>query len=150
MYPGVAQLGSDGSAAGGGCSDLSEWQQLGDCQASCASADRALVATGSAGVSRTHSRSRSIHTQYNIKSGCGAVNASSKYNFIYPGVAQLVARVVWDHQAAGSIPVTRTISSVHNESQVSNTRFSIYKQILKKRNTTSINQLKRRAVCEMP
>ncbi len=27
---------------------------------------------------------------------------------IYPGVAQLGARVVWDHQAAGSIPVTRT------------------------------------------
>ena len=26
----------------------------------------------------------------------------------YPGVAQLVARVVWDHQAAGSNPVTRT------------------------------------------
>ena len=26
----------------------------------------------------------------------------------YPGVAQLGARVVWDHQAAGSIPVTRT------------------------------------------
>ena len=68
----------------------------------------------------------------------------------YPGVAQLGARVVWDHQAAGSIPVTRTISSVHNESQVLNTRFSIYKQILKQRNTTSINQLKRRAVCEMP
>ena len=29
-------------------------------------------------------------------------------NSIYPGVAQLGARVVWDHQAAGSIPVTRT------------------------------------------
>ena len=28
--------------------------------------------------------------------------------FLYPGVAQLVARVVWDHQAAGSNPVTRT------------------------------------------
>ena len=27
----------------------------------------------------------------------------------YPGVVQLVARVVWDHQAAGSSPVTRTI-----------------------------------------
>ena len=27
-----------------------------------------------------------------------------------PGVAQLVARVVWDHEAAGSIPVTRTIT----------------------------------------
>ena len=29
----------------------------------------------------------------------------------FPGVAQLVARVVWDHQAAGSNPVTRTTSS---------------------------------------
>ena len=28
---------------------------------------------------------------------------------IFPGVAQLVARVVWDHDAAGSNPVTRTI-----------------------------------------
>ena len=27
----------------------------------------------------------------------------------YPGVAQLVARVVWDHEAAGSNPVTSTI-----------------------------------------
>ena len=27
------------------------------------------------------------------------------------GVAQLVERVVWDHQAAGSIPVTRTKAS---------------------------------------
>ena len=26
----------------------------------------------------------------------------------YPGVAQLGARVVWDHQAVGSIPVTPT------------------------------------------
>ena len=26
----------------------------------------------------------------------------------FPGVAQLVARVVWDHEAAGSNPVTRT------------------------------------------
>lgn len=27
-----------------------------------------------------------------------------------PGVAQLVARVVWDHQVGGSSPSTRTIS----------------------------------------
>ena len=33
---------------------------------------------------------------------------SPKQQQIYPGVAQLVARVVWDHQAAGSNPVTRT------------------------------------------
>ena len=37
-----------------------------------------------------------------------------KINIKYRGVAQLVERVVWDHQAAGSNPVTRTISSVHN------------------------------------
>ena len=30
------------------------------------------------------------------------------------GVAQLVARVLWEHDAAGSNPVTPTISSVHN------------------------------------
>ena len=35
-------------------------------------------------------------------------HAKNKKNRIYPGVAQLGARVVWDHQAAGSIPVTRT------------------------------------------
>ena len=33
-------------------------------------------------------------------------------NAVYPGVAQLVARVVWDHQAAGSNPVTRTMVGV--------------------------------------
>ena len=27
----------------------------------------------------------------------------------YPGVAQLVARLIWDQEAAGSSPVTRTI-----------------------------------------
>ena len=37
-----------------------------------------------------------------------------KYAIIYKheinrGVAQLVARVVWDHEVAGSIPVTSTI-----------------------------------------
>ena len=31
-------------------------------------------------------------------------------------MAQLVARVLWEHDAAGSSPVTPTISSVHNES----------------------------------
>ncbi len=29
--------------------------------------------------------------------------------YIFRGVAQLVARVVWDHEVAGSIPVTSTI-----------------------------------------
>ena len=33
---------------------------------------------------------------------------TNKFN-IHPGVAQLVARVVWDHEAAGSKPVTRTM-----------------------------------------
>ena len=42
---------------------------------------------------------------------------------IQPGVAQLVARVVWDHQAAGSNPVTRTISSIHKGFDFMNTRF---------------------------
>ncbi len=32
------------------------------------------------------------------------------YYHRYPGVAQLVERVVWDHEAAGSRPVTRTTS----------------------------------------
>ena len=32
------------------------------------------------------------------------------------GVAQLVARVLWEHDAAGSSPVTPTISSVHSQS----------------------------------
>ena len=35
-------------------------------------------------------------------------------SLIFRGVAQLVAYVVWDHGAAGSSPVTSTISSVHN------------------------------------
>lgn len=38
-------------------------------------------------------------------------------------MAQLVARVVWDHQAAGSNPVTRTISSIHKGFDFMNTRF---------------------------
>ena len=33
---------------------------------------------------------------------------------LYRDVAQLVARMVWDHDAAGSNPVISTISSVHN------------------------------------
>ena len=33
----------------------------------------------------------------------------------YPGVAQLVARVLWEHQAAGSNPVTRTIGRLHGQ-----------------------------------
>lgn len=35
-----------------------------------------------------------------------------KINIKYRGVAQLVERVVWDHQAAGSSPVTPTILSI--------------------------------------
>ena len=37
----------------------------------------------------------------------GSARGLIKHN-VYPGVAQLVARVVWDHDAAGSNPVTRT------------------------------------------
>ena len=32
---------------------------------------------------------------------------------LYPGVAQLVARLLWEQDAAGSNPVTRTSPSVH-------------------------------------
>ena len=32
----------------------------------------------------------------------------------FRGVAQLVARLLWEQDAAGSSPVTPTISSVHN------------------------------------
>ena len=39
--------------------------------------------------------------------GLGACG-ENELNSGYPGVAQLLARVVWDHQAAGSNPVTRT------------------------------------------
>ena len=38
--------------------------------------------------------------------------------FTHRGVAQLVARDVWDVDAAGSNPVTPTISSVHNDFQL--------------------------------
>lgn len=33
-----------------------------------------------------------------------------KEHLKYPGIAQLVARVVWDHQVGGSSPSTRTIT----------------------------------------
>ena len=41
------------------------------------------------------------------------LQTTKKYAIIYKheinrGVAQLVARVVWDHEVAGSIPVTST------------------------------------------
>ena len=70
-----------------------EWQQLGSFQVSTANAENALVATGSA-----------------------ANNCKSNLNSIFRGVAQLVARLLWEQNAAGSSPVTPTISSVHNES----------------------------------
>ena len=31
----------------------------------------------------------------------------------YPGVVQLIERVVWDHEAAGSSPVTSTIALIN-------------------------------------
>ena len=52
-----------------------------------------------------------------------------KYDNIYKqlklnrGVAQLVARVVWDHEVAGSIPVTSTIK-VGNYSKMSSFFFA--------------------------
>ena len=63
--------GSDGSAAGGGCSDLSEWQQLGDWRVSGANDDRAVVATGS-GVATT--RGWMIAPHYVL---CGMQRAAS-------------------------------------------------------------------------
>ena len=63
-----------------------EWQQLGDWQVCSAHADRALVATGSAA------------------DNCENDNLTVNYR----GVAQLVARDVWDVDAAGSNPVTPT------------------------------------------
>ena len=38
-----------------------------------------------------------------------------KLHTIHRGVAQLVARVVWDHEVAGSIPVTSTNESVETK-----------------------------------
>ena len=46
-----------------------------------------------------------VHTTYLL--------LQNKISYLFPGVAQLVARVVWDHQAAGSNPVTRTRISGH-------------------------------------
>ena len=61
---------------------------------------------------------RSFYGKIRSQDGAGAVTITvcststqkTKFNK-YPGVAQLGARVVWDHQAAGSIPVTRTKNS---------------------------------------
>lgn len=35
----------------------------------------------------------------------------------FRGVAQLVARLLWEQDAAGSNPVTPTMSSVHNDTE---------------------------------
>ena len=50
------------------------------------------------------------------------------YNLQYRGVAQLVARVVWDHEAAGSKPVTRTRKSAEiiRFQRVSYVNYSIF------------------------
>ena len=47
----------------------------------------------------------------------------------YPGVAQLVARLLWEQDAAGSNPVTRTISSVHNGFELWTLDFSIFSYV---------------------
>ena len=36
------------------------------------------------------------------------LSISCKLSLVYPGVAQLVARLLWEQDAAGSNPVTRT------------------------------------------
>ncbi len=43
--------------------------------------------------------------------------ASVIFNLIFRGVAQLVARVLWEHDAAGSNPVTPTKKALGNQSQ---------------------------------
>ena len=45
---------------------------------------------------------------------------------IFRGVAQLVAHTSGGRGAAGSSPVTPTISSVHNVYEVMNTRFFVF------------------------
>ena len=45
-------------------------------------------------------------------------------------MAQLVARVVWDHQAAGSNPVTRTISVLDRGYNDQVRRFSIFTDLM--------------------
>ena len=50
----------------------------------------------------------------------------------YPGVAQLVARVVWDHDAAGSNPVTRTMKETSFVYQDKRGFFLHFGQILSK------------------
>ena len=62
-----------------------EWQQLGEWQVNYANADRALVATGSA--------SEQLHCKNLI---------------FYRGVAQLVARLLWEQDVGGSNPFTPT------------------------------------------
>ena len=39
---------------------------------------------------------------------CYIIISVLKFYILFRGVAQLVARVVWDHEVAGSIPVTST------------------------------------------
>ena len=48
---------------------------------------------------------------YNTFAQNGDDNTASNY----PGVAQLVARLIWDQEAAGSSPVTRTKKSLKSK-----------------------------------
>ena len=45
-------------------------------------------------------------------------NRKKSIFYILRDVAQLVARVLWEHDVAGSNPVIPTISSVHNTSEL--------------------------------
>ena len=86
--PGVAQLGSDATAAGGGSRELSEWPWSADDEGAC-------------------HRGRCRVPQQEARL------LFSPANFIpynYPGVAQLVARLLWEQDAASSSLATWTKS----------------------------------------
>ena len=55
----------------------------------------------------------------------------------YPGIAQLVARVVWDHQVGGSSPSTRTILKLELIRVRINSNFLHYQLVFDKENDSS-------------
>ena len=87
IYPGVAQLGSEATAARGGVKGAERVAAVGRCQG-------APPTQADAGH-RNRKRACFGRDDYNAI-------------IIYPGVAQLVARLLWEQDAAGSSPVTST------------------------------------------